>query len=381
MYWGEREDSLMGRFFANARSQPQLWAVRSDQYNLTYGELAQLAGRVSEHLLFMGVGFGGLVAIGMNPTPALIVAMLGIMRTGAAYVPIDIHAPETRNAFILNDSKVKVFLGDRTSMETYGREDKAYSFLEITSLLQKEKYSEDYDFDWLLDFEFSFDNFAYVIYTSGTTGKPKGVPISYANLQALFQAAENYFSFLPSDRGVLYHSYAFDFSVWEIWTMLGYGGCLTIPDYFQKTNAKIFANFLVNQKITFLNQTPTSFSVNSAEIIALIINRLKCLSLRCVVFGGERLNMTLLESWGQQFGFDDIALVNMYGITETTVHATYHRITQSDLGSTDSIIGRPLDGFEFSIRAFNGNDREVGELLLSGPPGCEGIFKPSKFNK
>ncbi|WP_446686760.1 AMP-binding protein, partial [Planobispora siamensis] len=152
---------------------------------------------------------------------------------------------------------------------------------------------------------------AYVIFTSGSTGRPKGVVVSHANVIRLLDATREWFDFGPDDVWTLFHSYAFDFSVWELWGALLTGGRLVVVPFEVSRSPQEFVQLLAEQRVTVLNQTPSAFYQLPADR--------RDLSLRHVIFGGEALDVSRLAGWHGR----GISLVNMYGITETTVHVTY----------------------------------------------------------
>ncbi|WP_143046522.1 AMP-binding protein, partial [Trichormus sp. NMC-1] len=190
-------------------------------------------------------------------------------------------------------------------------------------------------------------NIAYIIYTSGSTGKPKGVLIAHHNIIRLFATTQDRFKFNQKDVWSLFHSYAFDFSVWEIWGALLYGGSLVIIPYDVSRSPEQFYNLLSQEKITVLNQTPSAFQ----QLIQLetSLNHHRNLSLRLVIFGGESLNIQSLKPWFDRHGDKFPQLVNMYGITETTVHVTYRPINIIDIDSSSNVIGCAIPDLQLYI--------------------------------
>src|SRR5581483_7300731 len=182
------------------------------------------------------------------------------------------------------------------------------------------------------------DDTAYIIYTSGSTGKPKGVLVTHRNVIRLFEQTEAWYGFGPADVWTMFHSYTFDFSVWEIWGALLYGGRLVIVPYLISRSPAEFHQLLSQEGVTVLSQTPSAFrqllwaDANSPGALPL--------KLRCVIFGGEALELQSLKTWFDRHGDEQPRLVNMYGITETTVHVTYRVIRKADLTSGQgSVIG------------------------------------------
>ena len=184
------------------------------------------------------------------------------------------------------------------------------------------------------------ENLAYVIYTSGSTGKPKGVPVTHRNVSRLFETTDAAFGFTQLDVWTLFHSNAFDFSVWEIWGALLYGGRLVIVPYWVSRAPEDFLELLRREKVTVLNQTPSAFRQLVREATA---DAKQDLALRFIIFGGEALELQSLKPWFDLYGDRSPRLVNMYGITETTVHVTYRPLDLTDLEkNSGSVIGEPL---------------------------------------
>ncbi|HBN9488599.1 TPA: pyoverdine non-ribosomal peptide synthetase PvdD, partial [Pseudomonas aeruginosa] len=213
----------------------------------------------------------------------------------------------------------------------------------------------------------SADNLAYVIYTSGSTGKPKGTLLTHRNALRLFSATEAWFGFDERDVWTLFHSYAFDFSVWEIFGALLYGGCLVIVPQWVSRSPEDFYRLLCREGVTVLNQTPSAFKQLMAVACSADMATQQP-ALRYVIFGGEALDLQSLRPWFQRFGDRQPQLVNMYGITETTVHVTYRPVSEADLkGGLVSPIGGTIPDLSWYIldRDLNPVPRgAVGELYI-----------------
>ncbi|NOK39844.1 AMP-binding protein, partial [Corallococcus exercitus] len=190
--------------------------------------------------------------------------------------------------------------------------------------------------------EMTSANAAYVIYTSGSTGKPKGTVVEHRQVVRLFKATEEDFSFGEKDVWTLFHSYAFDFSVWEVWGALLYGGKLVGVPYAVSRSPWDFHRLLQTEGVTVLNQTPSAFRQLVALEETLGTGLEEELALRLVIFGGEALDPVSLKRWFERHGDEVPALVNMYGITETTVHVTQRRMRAKDAESASSVIGAAL---------------------------------------
>jgi amino acid adenylation domain-containing protein len=312
-----------------ARS-PEAVAVAFENQQLTYAELNRQANQLAHYLKKRGVGPEVLVGICVERSIAMVVGLLGILKAGGAYLPLDPSYPEERLAFMVEDAGVEVLVVQQELLRNLPR-----SVTEIVRI--------DADWDQISlessdhpESETVGENAAYVIYTSGSTGKPKGVIVTHRNVVRLFEATDSSYKFTAKDVWTLFHSYAFDFSVWEIWGALLYGGKLVIVPYWVSRSAEGFYRLLLDQKVTVLNQTPSAFR----QLIELDSKSKSELSLRLVIFGGEALEFHTLKPWFDRHGDEHPQLVNMYGITETTVHVTYRSLRMAD--ANRSVIGRPL---------------------------------------
>jgi amino acid adenylation domain-containing protein len=214
------------------------------------------------------------------------------------------------------------------------------------------------------------NDIAYIIYTSGSTGLPKGCRVSHRNVVRLLINDRNYFSFSPSDTWIMAHNYSFDFSVWEIYGALLYGGKLIIPERREVKDTRKFLSIIKQHRVSILNQTPLAFNYLMAEVIDSDDRSIDS-HLKMVIFGGDAVDPTLFKTWISLFSLDKIKLINMYGITETTVHVTYYEITERDIMRDQAInlVGRPLP--ETAVYVLNDYMRPVpigavGEIYVGG---------------
>ncbi|HBP5412408.1 TPA: amino acid adenylation domain-containing protein, partial [Pseudomonas aeruginosa] len=283
-----------------------------------------------------------------------------ILKAGGAYLPLDPAAPEERLAHILDDSGVRLLLTQGHLLERLPRQ-AGVEVLAIDGLVL-DGYAESDPLPTL-----SADNLAYVIYTSGSTGKPKGTLLTHRNALRLFSATEAWFGFDERDVWTLFHSYAFDFSVWEIFGALLYGGRLVIVPQWVSRSPEDFYRLLCREGVTVLNQTPSAFKQLMAVACSADMATQQP-ALRYVIFGGEALDLQSLRPWFQRFGDRQPQLVNMYGITETTVHVTYRPVSEADLeGGLVSPIGGTIPDLSWYIldRDLNPVPRgAVGELYI-----------------
>ncbi len=318
-----------------AARAPSAIAIVCDDERLTYRELDTRADRIAHMLRARGVGTESFVGVALERSVDLVVALLGVLKAGGAYVPLDPRYPRERIAYLLEDAGIVALL---TRREIAGR-------LEITGtpLVCLDQRAE-IDAGSAAPVRAAVDpeNLAYVIYTSGSTGKPKGVGVTHRNVVRLLRAAgEISYRFDGDDAWSLFHSFAFDVSVWEIWGALSHGARLVVVAHDVTRDPAAFRALLARQRVTVLSQTPSAFRqlVQSEQDHAgspLLRN------LRYVAFGGEALELESLRPWLERYGEQRPRLINMYGITETTVHSTERRIRMLDLERPTSPIGRPL---------------------------------------
>ncbi|HBO8128437.1 TPA: amino acid adenylation domain-containing protein, partial [Pseudomonas aeruginosa] len=348
------------RFEEQVRQWPQAVALILDEQRLSYGELNARANRLAHCLIARGVGADVPVGLALERSLDMLVGLLAILKAGGAYLPLDPAAPEERLAHILDDSGVRLLLTQGHLLERLPRQ-AGVEVLAIDGLVL-DGYAESDPLPTL-----SADNLAYVIYTSGSTGKPKGTLLTHRNALRLFSATEAWFGFDERDVWTLFHSYAFDFSVWEIFGALLYGGRLVIVPQWVSRSPEDFYRLLCREGVTVLNQTPSAFKQLMAVACSADMATQQP-ALRYVIFGGEALDLQSLRPWFQRFGDRQPQLVNMYGITETTVHVTYRPVSEADLeGGLVSPIGGTIPDLSWYIldRDLNPVPRgAVGELYI-----------------
>jgi amino acid adenylation domain-containing protein len=330
---------------------PDAVAVVFEGQQLTYNELNCRANQLAHYLQSLGVKPDELVGICVERSLEMIVGLLGILKAGGAYVPLDPEYPQERLSFMLEDSQVKVLVTQAKLVESIPEHQAQLICLDT----EWEKIAQNIPSN--PESGVKPDNLTYIIYTSGSTGKPKGVLVNHANVVRLFAATDSWYHFNSNDVWTLFHSYAFDFSVWEMWGALLYGGRLVVVPYLVTRSPEAFYQLLCQEKVTILNQTPTAFRqlIQVEESLKGSFPPLSRgvrgdrssttdndLSLRLVIFGGEALEINSLQPWFQRHGDQCPQLVNMYGITETTVHVTYRPLSMTDLDSTASVIGCPI---------------------------------------
>jgi amino acid adenylation domain-containing protein len=361
-------------FEAQVEQSPDAVAVIFEDEEVTYRELNARANRLAHYLGDLGVGPDTLVGICMERSLDMVVGLTAILKAGGAYVPLDPAYPQDRLAFMLEDSEVPILLTQKRLVSVLppysGQVVCLDNVIETDAVEAARILSNPVK-------GITPDNLAYVIYTSGSTGKPKGVLINHSNVTRLLHATHSWFHFDHNDVWTLFHSYAFDFSVWEMWGALLYGGRLVVVPYWASRSPEMFYTLLSEKNVTVLNQTPSAFrQLIQAEASSIEPDEL---ALRLVIFGGEALDFRVLRPWLDRHGDRRPRLVNMYGITETTVHVTYRPITAADLsGSRDSLIGVKIPDLEVYVLDQNQNPVPIGvpgELCVGGAGVGRGYLK------
>ncbi|MGP1013010.1 amino acid adenylation domain-containing protein, partial [Serratia sp. CY68801] len=351
-------------FEAQVKRTPEAIAVTYGDDSLTYAELNTQANRWAHRLVQLGVQPDSLVALCAGRGLPMLVGLLGILKAGGAYVPLDPAYSGERLQYILADSAPVLLLADELGRQALG--DCEVPVLALEQPLTGES-------DDLQDVGVRPAHLAYVIYTSGSTGKPKGVMVEHRQVARLFSATNAWFNFSAADRWCLFHSFAFDFSVWEIWGAWLYGGQLFIVPQAIARSAPDFYHFVCRSGITVLNQTPSAFK---AFIQAQAHSEARQ-QLREIVFGGEMLKPCDLAPWFARPENRQTRLINMYGITETTVHVTYRPLSAQDTAITTSPIGSRIPDLRLYLLGADGEPvpmGAIGELFVGGEGVARGYL-------
>ncbi|ATZ23947.1 Tyrocidine synthase 3 [Streptomyces lavendulae subsp. lavendulae] len=361
-------------FEAQVAATPDAVAVLADGIELTYAELNARANRIAHRLRALGAGPDQLVGICVERGAELLPSILGVLKSGAGYLPLDPANPADRLGYVLGDARATVVLTESAHAPML-------EAIHDGQLVVLDQERETPQWSALPDSNPALaghpDQLIYVIYTSGSTGRPKGVCLSHRNVLRLLTTAYRHYDFAATDVWPLFHSYAFDVSVWEMWGALLHGGKLVVVPAAVTRSPDEFLDLLVEQQVTVLNQTPSAFRslVAAAGDGDERIGRLK---LRAVVFAGEKLQVPDLQPWVDRVGLDQPALLNMYGITETTVHTTYYQVGPADLAAdAGNPIGVPLADLRVHLLDEWGRPVPIGvygEIHVAGPGVARGYL-------
>ncbi|MFD4028383.1 amino acid adenylation domain-containing protein [Streptomyces sp. NPDC058576] len=326
-------------FAAQAAARPDAPALTAGSATLSYAELDSRAELLADGLYAHGVRPGDLVGLCLPRSTDLVAAMLAVLKADAVHVPLDPEHPADRRERTARDAGVRLTVEDPADLVGHPPRPAAPPGEPGAP--------------------------AYVIHTSGSTGRPKGVVVPHANVTALVDAVRDDFGLSPDDTWTCFHSAAFDFSVWEIWGALLTGGRLVVVDHWTTRSPEDFHALLVREGVSVLSQTPSAFTqLAAADRTAGGLS-----ALRLVVLGGEPLDARPLLDWFDRHPEDRCRLVNMYGITETTVHVTATTVTRREALAGSRSVGRPLPGW--SVRVLDAHGRPVppgapGEIVVGG---------------
>ncbi|MDW3192233.1 MAG: amino acid adenylation domain-containing protein [Cytophagales bacterium] len=361
-----QDTCIIDLFESQVIQHPDHTAINYHGEQLTYRELNNKANQLGQFLREQGVSKNQLVGLIIDDSLDMIISIMGILKSGAAYLPIDPNYPLSRIQYMLDNSNTRFVLMGQELFKEFRKEDDGRLYWSVAG--EEISAFSDENLTGVNDPE----DLAYVIYTSGTTGNPKGAKISHRNVVRLFFNDNNLFDFSASDTWTKFHSFSFDFSVWEIFGALLNGGKLILVSKEEARDPGLFLNMLQEHQVTILNQTPSAFQ----NLLSVVNDSSELqLNLRKVIFGGEKLIPASIKSWNDRF--PEVQLINMYGITETTVHVTYKEVTSSMLAEDMSNVGRPIPTTQ--VYVFDRKGRLVpigvtGEMYVGGEGVCLGYL-------
>lgn len=357
--------TLIELFEEQARKTPNNIAIKYKDEELTYKELSQKVHNLASYLISKGVKPNSGVTLLIHRSLEMIVAIFAVLKCGAHYLPVDPYWPEDRVRFILEDSNSKFLIANNQYLNVF--KDDA-TCIDADSILNIPDSHEEINLDYDLD------SLAYIIYTSGTTGKPKGILTSNYNVVYLLHSTRNRLVQDEHDVWTLFHTYTFDFSTWEIYASLLFGGKLIIVPKETTLNPKDFLDLLVKEKVTILNQTPAYFYKVIEEEKTKNLNPDE-LSLRAILVGGEAVYAKPFKYWKEKY--PHTTLFEVYGPTESTIFATICELTDSDIQNNETFIGYPLQNYHVYILDKNGEVLPIGcdgEICIASGGLCKGYL-------
>jgi amino acid adenylation domain-containing protein len=352
---------------AQAVTQPNAPAVSFGDEVLTYRELDELSDRVHGYLRTRGIGVGAKVGVCLPRSAQLIAVLLGVLKAGSSYVPMDPDYPVKRLLYTVSDAGLSAVITTDS-----------FPAISNLDLLRPDELFTTAPPPDLVNVA-GPDDPAYVIYTSGSTGKPKGVVIPHRNVACLIEATRSDFELGPEDVWTQFHSIAFDFSVWEIWGCLMTGGRLVVVPYLVARSPDEFYELLLRDRVTVLNQTPTAFGhlLSTGQ-------HPERLAVRLMIFGGETLDTRLLKAWFDSVPVSACRVVNMFGITETTVHVTVENLDRGAALRKSRMVGKPLSGWRQTVRDLVGRVLPVGvkgEIWVAGAGVARGYHNQTELTR
>jgi amino acid adenylation domain-containing protein len=369
------ESSLTSRFAAVARARPDRIAVSCDGRSLTYAELDARASQGALRLRERGVRPGAHVAVCVERSLDLAIAILAVLKAGAAYVPLDPSDPEERRRFLAADAAACLLV---TAPASWSEPAALPCPLLFTADLLGSPPGQDDRAASLPPATPPADAPAYMIYTSGSTGSPKGVLVSHDSVLRLVDELATPVGPREDDVWWLFHSIAFDVSVYEMWGAWLSGAQLVVVPYWVSRSPRALSALVDRERITMLTQTPTAFF----DLLSGGWPR-EGRRVRALLFAGESLNLRQLGDWREPLGEAAPRVFNLYGPTETTVYMTCREIIASDIaearaGAVGTPIGEPLADTDLHLLDSAGNlvGRGVpGEIHIGGPGLGIGYWK------
>ncbi|WP_258557665.1 amino acid adenylation domain-containing protein [Rhodococcus sp. AG1013] len=363
-------DTLADVFAAAAAEHPDATAVVSGDTRLSYGDLAASANRLARLLVDRGAGPETVVALALPRSTDMMVAIVATIAAGAAYLPVDTGSPAERIALVLGDAEPTCVVATTDSAAALGAVSAPMLLLDDDATraeLERLSPAPLSDVDRVAALR--PDNAAYVIYTSGSTGRPKGVQVTHRSAVALLVNATTLFDLCSSDAWTIFHSFAFDVAVWEVWGPLSTGATAVLVDPLTARTPADFVDLLRRERITVLNQTPASF-------YQLVDRDTADLPLRYVFVGGEELALEQVSRWYARRPDDAGRVFEMYGVTEATVIDSAAALERGGLaGIPGTVIGRGIPGVGLHVldaRLHPVPDGVVGEIYLSGEAVARG---------
>ncbi len=366
--------SIHRLFEKQAVNYPEKIAVAYGQSSLSYKALNERANQVAHALLKQEVLAGALVGIYLVPSLETIISILGVLKAGCAYISIDPDYTEERVRYVLDDSACRIVLTQDDLSPRIHALSTVETLLVAATVIEKTTTPVVPE---------SPDTTAYIMYIFDPIDQPKGCMVTHNNVVRSMNNDAHCFNFCTTDVWVLAHSCCFDFSVWEMYGALLHGGKLLIPEQNDLRDEVTFLQLIKAHKVSVLNQVPEAFYNLIREESRQPSHTLSD-HLRYVFLRGGKLESSNFQQWIDHYDLDTIHLIDMYGTTETTVYASFYRLTLADLEPTraNRSIGIPLPGTTIHIYDPYLNPLPIGilgEIYVGGSHVCKGYLNRSKL--
>jgi natural product biosynthesis luciferase-like monooxygenase protein/amino acid adenylation domain-containing protein len=346
--------SLHRLFEEHANRSPGAIAIKTPTVELSYQDVERRSNQVARALCRQGIGIGARVGICMNRVPEAIIGMLGILKAGGVYVPLDPHYPQERLRFMIEDSQISLLITRKNGHDDLPGQELPILYLDAAW------FQETSESPAPLVQDVTPDNLAYIIYTSGSTGQPKGVQVSHRGIQNLVEVQKQNFALQPEDRILQFSSMSFDASIWEICMSLCTGATLCLEAENIVLAGSALKEAIEKLAITVITLPPSVLASLATEHLP---------QLRTIIVAGEACPLELVTHWagGRRF-------FNAYGPTEATVCATMEQCTED---ARSISIGRPITNMQ--IYLLDTAMRPVpigvpGEMYIGGVGLADGYF-------
>jgi len=362
-----KEKTVVDLFEQQVSRTPNKVAVSFQGQSITYIELNKKSEKLAWLLQQKGVTANQIIGLFTERSIETVIGMLAIIKAGGAYLPLDIDYPVERINYIIKDSGINLMLTTGNLLDKIDYEIESICIENADRIVQTDNVLK----------QVTPTDLCYIIYTSGTTGNPKGVMVEHRNVVRLLFNDAFQFNFNEDDVWTMFHSHCFDFSVWEMYGALLFGGRVIIIPKVKAIDTRGFLQLLKDEKVTVLNQTPSAFYNLIKEELAQPVH---ALHLKYVIFGGEALFPAKLKGWYNIY--PDVQLINMFGITETTVHVTYKEIGSYEIDNNISNIGKPIPTLSVYILDEHKNivpKGVTGELYVGGAGVSRGYWGKEKL--
>ncbi len=345
------------RFEFQVERHPDKLAIIDNHRTITYRELNQRSNQLAHFLQTLGIQLEQPIGIIADRSIETIMAILAILKVGGTYIALDPNYPQNRLNWLWQDAQLNLLLTqtslNNSTVATFpGR---------LIPLDQDYSHHSDQNLPQIT----SSQHLSHIIYTSGSTGQPKGVLLEHGNVLNLMTACQTVFGFTEQDIWALFHSFAFDVSVWELWGALLHGGTVVMISHLLSRSPADLYQCLCEQRVTVLNQTPLAFY----QLAQVQQHAHQQLSLRYIMIGGEVLDFSRLAPWFARLGDQHPQIINLYGLTETTVNVSFYRLTQADCQRSQCLIGQAIPTVQ--IHLLDADQQPVpigtiGEIYVGG---------------